>query len=198
MRRILEKAKRDARFRRVAILLGLCVVAGLSGYLLTREPGPFEGRFASYFLRYDPPRPAPLTAFSDGAGARLDLSAFRGEVVLVNFWATWCAPCVWEMPALDRLQQALGPEGFKVVAISEDREGLAVVQPFFSRLGLSRLGVFVNPSGGVKSAFGVEKVPTSFLIDGDGRVVGRVLGAVEWDSDGAKRLIRYYLEPGSD
>jgi len=155
---------------------------------------PLAGAFGEDFTLLDPPVPAPPEAFTDLDGRRVRLADFAGRVVLVNFWATWCAPCVREMPALERLQAALGDAGLTVAAVSIDRGGRDVVAGFAAEHGLRQLGLFLDPQGALARAFGVSGVPTSFLVDAEGRVVGGLQGDAEWDSPAAEALIRYYLD----
>ncbi len=147
------------------------------------------------FEAASPPRPLPEVSFTDAAGKALTLGDFRGRVVLLNFWATWCAPCVREMPSLDRLEGALGGPRFEVVALSQDRGGAAVVDKFFARLGIRRLGRYSDPTMRGAVALGVVGLPTTILIDARGYELGRVLGPAEWDSDAALHLIRRHLDP---
>lgn len=142
----------------------------------------------------DRPEPAPEISFSDAAGNRLTLIDFRGRVVLLNLWATWCAPCVEEMPSLDRLQARLGGEDFQVLPLSIDREGLDAVQPFYGELGLDHLGVYLDPMGAAPRAFGAVGLPASYLIDRDGRVVAALAGAREWDTDASIAELRRYID----
>lgn len=128
--------------------------------------------------------------FVDGAGAARSLAEWRGRVVLVNLWATWCAPCVEEMPALDRIAARLGGPDFDVVAISVDRQGAAVVTPFLGKLGLSRLAPYLDPSNAAVRVLGAPGLPVSVVLDRDGRELGRVLGAAEWDSPAFEALLR--------
>jgi thiol-disulfide isomerase/thioredoxin len=141
----------------------------------------------------DPPVPTPLEAFADVAGFRVRLGDFEGQVVLVNFWATWCAPRVREMPSLDRLQAALGDRGLSVVAVSIDRGGVKVIRPFAKRLGLAHLGLYHDPKGALLQAFGVTGLPASFVIDRNGKIVGAYAGPAEWDGPEPRALIEYYL-----
>ena len=183
---------------------GLVMLAGslalATGLLLVRSSGPGSGPQDAppvagevrNFTPIDPPSPAPETIFRDGDGAETTLARFRGSVVLVNFWATWCVPCVKEMPSLDRLAARLGPEGLVVVPVSQDREA-AVIAPFYSSRRLATLGRWHDPGGALAQAFAVPGLPTTFLIDRDGRTVGVMLGPAEWDSPEAVALLRYYL-----
>ncbi len=145
-----------------------------------------------HFTYTEPSRPVPPTPFVDQAGAAVSLSDFRGGVVLVNFWATWCAPCIREMPALDRLQAALGGDRFTVLLVSIDRDG-AKVAPFLERLGLTQLRTHLDPKRKLSRALAVVGLPTSILIDRTGLEVGRVQGPAEWDTPEAHELIRHFM-----
>jgi thiol-disulfide isomerase/thioredoxin len=144
----------------------------------------------------EPAQPAPDLAFTDGEGRPVSLADFRGRVVLLNLWATWCAPCVEEMPSLDRLQGRMGGPGFQVVALSLDRGGWAQVQPFVTRLGLRNLGWYLDPKSASMGALRVRGLPTTYLIDRDGRMVGKLEGSADWDSPAARRLIERYAGGG--
>jgi thiol-disulfide isomerase/thioredoxin len=133
------------------------------------------------FIPASPPSPAPRVGFTDAEGKTLDLAGFAGELVLVNLWATWCAPCRREMPSLERLQTRLGSK-IAILAISEDRGGGKAVAAFVAKLGLKVLKTYLDPESAVGRAFKVDGLPTSFLIDRQGRILGRVDGEAEWDS----------------
>ncbi|MHA1151324.1 MAG: TlpA disulfide reductase family protein [Alphaproteobacteria bacterium] len=155
---------------------------------------PLKGAFGENFTLLDPPVPAPLEAFTDLAGNSIRLADFQGRVVLLNFWATWCAPCVREMPSLDRLQAVLGDRGLRVAAVSIDRGGIKVIRPFVKRLGLARLGLYHDPKGALFRAFGVTGLPASFLLDRNGGILGAYSGPAEWDGPEARALIEYFLD----
>jgi len=165
---------------------------GLSG----AQPPAFRGGLDA-FKPESPARAAPEIAFTDAAGRPLSLADFHGKTVLLNFWATWCAPCVKEMPSLDRLQQRLGSDRFVVVAISVDREGLDVVRPFLAKTQIQSLATYVDPKGASMRAFGVRGLPTTFVIDRTGREAGHIEGQAAWDTPQAEALIRYYLGPAA-
>jgi thiol-disulfide isomerase/thioredoxin len=133
------------------------------------------------FIATAPPLPAPPTAFTDLQGNPVRLADFTGKPAVLNLWATWCEPCRREMASLDRLQARLG-DRLRVVLVSEDRGGAAAVGPFFEKLDLGSLKTYVDPKSAVGRAFGVRGLPTSIVLDRDGRVVGTVEGAAEWDS----------------
>lgn len=142
------------------------------------------------------PAPPTALAFRDSSGAALDLGKFAGRIVLVNFWATWCGPCIREMPSLVRLQQRLGGEAFTVIALSQDRKGFDVITPFIAKYKLRQLPVFHDPKSRSALTLKIPGLPTSVLFDREGRELGRLAGHAEWDSDEALALIGYYLSRG--
>jgi thiol-disulfide isomerase/thioredoxin len=152
------------------------------------------GMLAESFTWLTRPKPAPATPLTLADGREITLAAFQGRVVLLNFWATWCAPCVREMPSLDRLQAKLKDEGLEVVAVSQDLAGLELVAPFFERLKLRNLAIYLDGAGALAKALGIAGLPTTLLIDREGLVLGGLEGPAEWDSDEATALIRHYLE----
>ena len=140
-------------------------------------------------------RGMPPLQFEDAQGRKRTLADFRGKVVLLNIWATWCGHCREEMPALDRLQAELGGPAFQVLAVSVDQQGAAIAQRFFKEVGVKALDFYIDPSA--RAAFQLEApgLPVSILVDRRGREVGRKLGAVQWDSpavveDLRRRIIR--------
>ena len=132
-------------------------------------------------------RPAPAVDFSDAAGKALTLGHFTGRPALVNLWATWCAPCLAELPALDRLQTDVGRQRLAVVALSLDRRGLLAVIATFRRLHVQGLGIYVDPTGNAADELGATGLPVTLLITAQGALVARRLGAIAWDAP-AERL----------
>lgn len=147
------------------------------------------------FVPESPPAPAPKISFADAEGQTLSLADFAGRIVLVNLWATWCAPCRSEMPSLERLQTRLGDK-ITILAISEDIGGEKAVAPFVERLGLKAVKTYLDPRSTVAQAFKVDGLPTSFLIDRKGRVLGRVEGEASWDSPKMLAIIDPLLSQG--
>ena len=133
------------------------------------------------FIPASRPAAAPSVGFTDMDGKPVNLSDFAGKLVLVNLWATWCAPCRHEMPSLERLQTRLGDK-ITILAISEDMGGSKAVAPYIAKLGLKRVKTYLDPPNKVGRAFNVDGLPTSFLIDRQGRVLGRVEGEADWAS----------------
>lgn len=146
------------------------------------------------FIVHETPRPVPSIAFKDREGHERTLADFRDRVVLLNVWATWCAPCRREMPTLDRLQATLGGPEFEVVALSIDRAGLAPVARFFAEIGVSRLRVFIDESGKSVRELGAYGLPITILIGRDGREIGRLVGPAEWDQPEMVAFLRSHIE----
>lgn len=138
----------------------------------------------------DVPRPLPALRFTDANGALTSLASYRGRVVLLNIWATWCPPCREEMPTLDRLQATLGGPSFEVVALSIDEGGLTVVQAFLRQAGIQHLRPYVDGSGDARAMFSGVGVPLTLLIDRDGREISRKLGPAVWDHPDVLRVIQ--------
>lgn len=141
--------------------------------------------------------PAPDVALVDAEGKDVRLSAYRDKVVLLNFWATWCAPCLREMPSLDRLQAALGGADFAVVTASVDREGAKVAGPWLKARKLTHLPVILDPKSRLFRALGGTAMPTTWLLDGKGRIIGALEGAAEWDETGVQDFLRAMIAAGA-
>src|SRR5439155_10293748 len=169
------------RLSRAAAWLLPLVLAGAAPAPENNSASTSERGRLGEFIPVSPPEPAPAVSFVDFAGNTVSLAEFAGKFVLVNLWATWCEPCLREMPSLDRMQRRLSDK-ITVVAISEDRGGSTTVEPFIDKLGLKSFKTYLDPKSGAGRALKVEGLPTSFLIDREGRVLGRVDGAAEWDS----------------
>lgn len=134
------------------------------------------------FIVHEAPQALPEIRFEDAAAQSHSLAEFRGKLVLVNIWATWCVPCRKEMPTLDRLQVQLGGPQFKVMTLSIDRRGAGAVKTFYAEIGIRNLDLFVDASAQASQALGVFGLPTTLLIDRDGRELGRLIGPAEWDA----------------
>ena len=126
---------------------------------------------------------APAVAFQDKTGKPVTMAAFAGKPVLLNLWATWCAPCVAEMPTLDTLAGTM-----TVVAVSQDLGGAEKVAPFFAKTGLKRLQPYLDPKVGLSIALNAQ-LPTSILYDSAGREVWRMAGGMDWTTTSARTLL---------
>lgn len=137
--------------------------------------------------------PLPDIQFLNASGTEKTLASLRGKVVLLNVWATWCAPCREEMPGLDRLQSQLGSDKFEVVALAVDKNGVEGAKKFLSDIRATSLGVYADPTAKEGTRLKVIGMPTTILIDAEGREIGRLIGPAKWDSEDAKRLIEAQL-----
>ena len=142
------------------------------------------------------PSPAPETTFRDANGNTLSLADFAGKILVVNFWATWCFPCIREIPTLDRLQGRLGAKDFAVLAMSQDREGASVVRAFFTKSKVQNLKIYMDTNGEFAAAFAVQGLPTTLVLGRDGSELGRLAGIAEWDGRDARALIGFFLRKG--
>jgi len=149
------------------------------------------------FKPADPASAEGAVTFADGAGAPRTLADFRGRGVVLNFWATWCAPCVREMPALDRLRAILEADGIAVLAVSGDRGGAPVVETFYKEHDIGNLPVLVDKGLRGARARKIAGLPTTLIIDRDGRELGRLAGAAEWDTPEAVSFIRSCIDGDS-
>ena len=145
------------------------------------------------FVVHPEPKPVGDITFVDAGQTPLSLADWKGRVVLVNLWATWCGPCREEMPALAELQSLLGSADFEVVAISIDRQGAEVARPFLENVNAEALELYLDPSTKVLAGFKAIGLPASILIDRSGREVGRMFGPADWASPEAVRLIKAAL-----
>lgn len=180
-----------SRSKKTIVLSAVAAVALLATALALRGGADFVPR--------DEGTIAPDYAAMTLNGDTLTLQEMRGKPVLLNVWATWCKPCVREMPALERLHQEMSPEGLTIVAVSVDNAAFGVadpkysVQAFTEEFGLT-FTILLDPENRVESAFRVVGLPMTFLIDRDGRIVERIIGAREWDGPEMKAELRKLLE----
>ncbi len=177
----------------VAIIVGGLAWAGVmsldsSGSGVAAACAADKEAFAN-FRAMKTPKAVPDTVFLDGDGGEKRLSDYRGRGVVLNFWATWCAPCVREMPELAHLKRRLTAQGVDVLTVSEDRKGAPLVREFYKINKLEGLDVLVDQKGALLRSFGVRGLPSTIFINQKGDEVGRVLGIAKWDTDAAAEFI---------
>lgn len=180
----------DRQWFAVGLVVGAIVVLIAAGWLVRDRFLPVEvGSTAPDFAAYE----------LDGTPA--SFSDLRGEVVLLNIWATWCPPCREEMPSMQRLHERLGPEGLRIIAVSIDAAPGRVdpagrpggdVEAFARDMGLD-FEIWHDPSGRIQQTYRTTGVPESFVVDRDGVIMKKVIGATEWDSEPNVELIRRLL-----
>jgi thiol-disulfide isomerase/thioredoxin len=147
------------------------------------------------FITHKAPRDLPSFTFQDADGRQLTMADWRGKNVLLNIWATWCAPCREEMPALSKLQQTYGGDDFEVVTISVDQKGIPVARAFLEEIGVD-LPLYADPTTKTLSSLKGVGLPTTVLINAEGKETGRLLGPAVWDSPDAFHLIETALGRG--
>jgi thiol-disulfide isomerase/thioredoxin len=131
---------------------------------------------------------APTSGFRDPSGKAVSLADFRGKPLLVNLWATWCAPCIAEMPTLDGLAAREG--GLKVLAVSQDMDGKEKVDAFFEQRAFGKLEPYIDPELALMRALKVDTLPTTILYDAEGREVWRMTGKEDWEGSRAAGLLQ--------
>lgn len=176
---------------RVAPAAAQSQISGTGG--ATDAPG-LRGMAA--MSRLDPPAPLPPFAFTDAGGKPLhvaDYTGANGRGIVLNFWATWCAPCVAEMPSLALLSRALEGDRIAVLPVSADRGGAGVVTPFFHSHGIEGLPILLDPGSEAVHALRLGGLPTTVLVGPDGLERARLEGSADWGSPEAARMVREIL-----
>ncbi len=188
------------------------LLTGVSGNSIGREPAAADQHATSALQPLNPPLlprariraasdrligfnlisntpPVPNVEMHDEQGKPLTFDQFQGKVVLFNLWATWCPPCIREMPALDALQAEYKEQGFLVVPVASGRQGEEEPAEFLRKLGLQQLTTYYDPNSQFMRIFGIETLPSTFLIDRNGKMLGGALGMLDWNSTEARTLI---------
>ncbi len=180
-------------FIKITIILLISAFIGYSLYLTwtakDREANE-QARLQNY-ITHAQPRALSEFTFTDALGQAQDLSAYHGNIVIVNFWATWCAPCRKEMPLFDKLQTHFADAPLKIVAISMDQDPKKAIA-FLNELGVNQLETGFS-SIRVMSRLGITGLPTTLILDRQGNELGRVIGEAQWNSPEIIRLIQSYI-----
>lgn len=140
-------------------------------------------------------QPLPAFTFQDAAGQEMTVADFAGQGLVVNLWATWCPPCVAEMPALAKMAAALAGDRIAVLPLSSDRGGKSVVDAFYQRVGLTGLGVWLDPRGAAARALGARGLPTTVIVDRTGQERARLEGDAAWDRADMIAAVRRLVGP---
>ena len=141
------------------------------------------------------PRPVPDTPFLSAEGGEARLSDYAGRHVLVNFWATWCAPCRKEMPMLSQIQEEFGGARFEVVTIATGRNAPPAIKSFFEDIGVDNLPMHRDPTQELAREMGVLGLPITVILDPENREIARMLGDADWSGDSARALIAALISP---
>ncbi len=169
----------------------LAAGANLAAALIARKPRAQDlDDLAKALEPVSPPVAAPDISFVAADGSEHHLSDFLGHGMVVNLWATWCAPCIEELPSLAALSKTLAPDDIAVLPLSSDRGGATAVAAYFQQHDISGLPVLLDPHSAAAHAWNVRGIPTSFIIDKRGREVARLEGSADWSTPAAAALIR--------
>ncbi|RAU22097.1 TlpA family protein disulfide reductase [Paramagnetospirillum kuznetsovii] len=148
-----------------------------------------QAKTAQGLFIHESPKPVPALDIRDADGQAAGLDALKGRAVLLNLWASWCMPCVAELPALDRLKPAAAAKGVAVVALSLDRGGKIAVVNTFARLSVKALDIRTDEARSAAEKLNATALPVSLLLDNQGREVARYVGAADWEGPKAAQLL---------
>jgi thiol-disulfide isomerase/thioredoxin len=183
--------------RRAALAAGGTVILGALARKLVlahADEGGLPGSLGALPTE-TPGAPPPAFSFATPDGARKTLADYAGQGVVLNLWATWCGPCVEEMPALDELARLIAGDRIAVLPISSDRAGAPAVQRFYRDNGIRSLPVLLDPEGAATRALAARGIPTTLIVDRAGRERGRLEGAQRWSDAAAVAAIRRAVTP---
>ena len=182
--------------RQAFICFAVLVLTAFHPALAYAKPAPLNGEMAE-FKEFKNLKRLPPLQFETEDGAKFGNDHFKGKVILLNIWATWCGPCRSEMPSLNKLQKKFGKDRFEVVTLSVDRTGRDRVQPFFKEHKLDALTMYFDKGAYSMDRLNINGVPTSYIIDAAGRMRGIFQGETDWGGKDAEQLIQYYLDDTS-
>lgn len=177
------------------IYTGLALGANAAGEDMAALGALRDGTMKKLVLHSEP-QPVSTVSFVDGDGAPRDLSEFKGRYVLLNFWATWCAPCRKEMPTISALQTDFQGPKFEVVTIATGRNPLPALRKFFEEVNITNLPVFRDPTQKLARDMAVLGLPISVILDPDGNEIARLRGDADWNSDSARAIISSLIAVG--
>ena len=189
----MKKTAITAVIAAAAIGLGIYGFTGPESKVKIGPVAAVKGSMAA-FVKHPEPKDLPLLSFLDGTGAAKDNAVFKGKVILLNLWATWCAPCRKEMPELAKLQKELGGADFQVVELSEDLKGYEASAAFLKQVGAENLTLYADDKGKALDALLAPGLPVTLLLNRDGKEVGRLLGPAPWGSEEAKTIIKAVID----
>jgi len=177
------------------LALVLVTGIGINRWIIANGP-PTTGSFDK-FKPASKPAPVPAVEFTDANGNKINLRSLAGKFTVLNIWATWCAPCVAEMPSLEKLKETRENDHFTVITVSEDRGGKIAVDKFFKDHQLELLPRDIDPEDKLSAALALAGLPTTLLIDPQGNEIGRLEGDADWIGPDAQKLINYYIDKES-
>jgi peroxiredoxin len=181
----------EKRINYRSITIAIVIVLALSGFIALR--------YKDAIINYLKPeavavgRPAPDFTASDINGRSVGLADYRGRVVLLNIWATWCPPCVDEMPSLEKLNREFKDQNFALLAVSIDSDGIAAVAPFMAKHGLT-FRALVDSQAAIQTSYAITGVPETFIIDKKGILARKVIGPLDWSAPEVLEYIRKLIQ----
>ncbi|MGL4616344.1 MAG: redoxin family protein [Shewanella sp.] len=189
------------KYSLAAIVLLSCLLPALMGKAnaypgmqQTTQPITSTVDLISVLPQTYPIEPIP---FNDVDGKAIDFSQYKGKVVMVNFWATWCPPCVRELPAIERLATKFKAEEFALLPVSIDADGKQQVQPFLTSLGMGNFNSYYDPTQKLGQVFPLDTIPATFILDQNGQLIAFVRSFVDWDDVKAVSLIQGFIDKGA-
>lgn len=153
---------------------------------------------AASAIEQNMPSPAPDLKFTDASGKPLSLAGYRGSGLVVNIWATWCGPCVAELPTFAAISQSLARNKILILPISVDLDGAKAVRPFYASHDIRDLPVLLDPDGSATGVLNAEGIPVTIIINPEGQLVGRLDGSANWNSAPTLALVRQLAGPKMD
>lgn len=189
---IMQKKSQFLQAFRTSALIFLCLLA-FSTPLCAQQPlNPLQYGEVTSFKFLPEPKELPDFPFQDAGGQTVNLSRFRGKLVLLTLWATWCPYCARELPTLEKTQDAIGKEKFLVLPISVDKEGPSLVKKYLEEKSLN-FPAYADPRDSISKILGTRGVPVSVLIDASGRQIGSIYGEVNWAAPESIKLLSAFL-----
>jgi thiol-disulfide isomerase/thioredoxin len=193
--------------------LGLVLITGAAAYQLwpartlpasspvaipagAISPAQADGIEPGLFQKLSPTPELAGIVVSDDQGADVDLGRYKGKALLVNIWATWCPPCVAEMPSLNRLQAKLGSDQFAVVTVAVDEPNIAAVQAFMAKYQLDHLPVLLDANRAIDSHIRMPSLPASLLVSPEGKILARFTGENKWDCGKPLAAVQHFIASG--
>jgi thiol-disulfide isomerase/thioredoxin len=190
--KLLRETISIAPANRVAATTPLSELSGLQLEIARLAVGPMKR-----LLVHKQPLPLPEFTYSDDKAATRSLNDAKGKITVLNIWATWCAPCLSEMPSINRLKARLGGAALEVIALSVDKSGIERPRKYLRDIQANALEIFNNPDPKLPGLLRIESYPTTIIVGRDGREIGRIAGAVDWDSQEVTKLLEAALKPAT-
>ena len=192
MKKLIKTLSLSSLFLSIIMSVSFAISDEKSTALKEEPTPPLKGEMIGFEV-YTPALDLPSVVFENAEGEAIKLEDFKNKVILLNFWATWCPPCIDEMPSLDQLQEKVGGDNFAVIALSFDRLGAQRIKKFFDRHDLNNLEVYLDKQNHVAKAFDAYALPTTFIIY-ENKIIGKYNGPADWASDDAINLVNFYID----